>query len=125
LKNNRKIVLKLLIFATISTGIIYVLYYPSFNSENWKKYPDHRSKYVKSLLNDGVVEGLEYQEIISLLGRPNIIRNDSISGVEESLFDPKSSILEYLTGGGRLIDFERVQVYIRNNKAVKAELNYD
>ena len=80
---------------------------------------------MKSLLNDEVVEGLEYQEIIFLLGRPNIIRNDSISGVEDSLFDPKSSILEYLTGGGRWIDFERVQVHIKYNKAVKVELHYD
>jgi hypothetical protein len=125
LKKNRKIFLIVLVAAAI-TVIVKVVFYPAFNSENWKKYPDDRSKYVNSLMNSGILEGKEYEEVISLLGKPDIIRNNSAVGTDEHLYNPNNSILEYTTGGrGNFIDFERVQVHIQNNKAVKVNEYYD
>lgn len=110
-------------FVTIA---IKLLFYPTFNSENWKNNADDRSKYVHSLINSGLLKGKKYEEVLSLLGRPDMIKNNSEVGRNEHIYNPNNSLLEYTIGDkSNIIDVERVQVHIQNNIVVKVNRHYD
>jgi hypothetical protein len=125
LRRRPKILFVVLVIAFIITVSIMLIFYPTFNSENWKEYPNDRSKYVHSLVYSDIIIDKEFEEIISILGNPDITRNNSNSGSWLAHYDQKDCVLEYLTGGTKLIDFERLQVHIQNGTAVKVKVKYD
>jgi hypothetical protein len=88
-----------------------------FNEEDWKANKN-RVKQVNSLIRSNRLIGKSYEEVINILGQNEIlpVQNDTIPG--------KFSV-EYLTGGRRWIDFERLRIYFERGMVVRTEKNYD
>lgn len=122
---NKKVGFIVLAMLVLITVVLKILFYPSFDSDDWKNNPDNRSKYVNSLVNSGLVEGKDYGEVIDILGEPNIIRTENYNGTNLNKYNQSNTILEYLTGGVKYVDFERIQVQIIDNKAKSVTVYYD
>lgn len=91
----------------------------SFKAHEWQS-KENRSKQINSLIRSKLLLGKSYYEVIQILGKEDL----SSDKVDLFSFNQKFSI-QYLTGGGRWIDFERLLITFDSGKVIKAEKYYD
>lgn len=109
-------------YLTIILSISFLLYACNnarFNSEDWKANKN-RHKQITSLVKSKVLIGKSYNEVTQLLGKEDLNSKqfDSLPGFS-------NFSIQYLTGGGQMIDLERLFIAFDSSRVVKAEKYYD
>ena len=106
--------------------ICFLAIISSCNGLNKKIYPEdwkankHRDKQINSLIKSNVLIGKSYNEVIQLLGK-----EDLNSKRFDSLSTTVKFTIQYLTGGGKMIDLERLLIIFDSSKVVSVEKYYD
>lgn len=89
-----------------------------FNSDEWKANND-RFKQINTLIKSKVLIGKSYIEVVDLLGKEDLPKQ------YDSLPDDSKFSIQYLTGGGQLIDMERLLIFFDSSKVVSVEKYYN
>ena len=90
-----------------------------FNSEDWKAN-ENRPKQIDPLIRSKLLIGKPYNEVVQILGK-----QDFFFGMPDTVSVNKEFSIQYLTGGGKWIDFERLLITFDSGKVIRAEKYYD
>lgn len=90
----------------------------SFNSDDWA-VKKNRSKQINSLIRSKILINKSYDEVIQLLGKEDISTKQP-----DSVFGYIKFSIQYFTGGGRWIDYERLLIVFDSARVISAEKYY-
>jgi len=91
----------------------------TFNSEDWKANRN-RQKQIGPLIKSKQLIGKSYEEVVRILGK-----QDFFFGIPDTVSASNKFSIQYLTGGTRWIDFERLLITFDSGKVIVAEKYYD
>lgn len=107
------------LFSIILLFIVVSCSTNSFSFEDWLERKN-RSKQIDPLIRSKLLIGKSYFEVNQILGKEDLSSGTS----DTASFNQKFSI-QYLTGGGRWIDYERLLIRFDSGKVIMAEKIYD
>lgn len=91
----------------------------SFNSEDWKGNKN-RSKQIGPLISSKILIGKTYDEVVKILGK-----QDFFFGMPDTVSINQEFSIQYLTGGTKWIDFERLLITFVSGKVIRTKKYYD
>jgi hypothetical protein len=92
----------------------------SFKADEWQA-KENRSKQINSLIRSKLLLGKSYYEVIQILGKEDLNSDNDVDKISSN----QRFSIQYLTGGGRGIDFERLLITFDSGKVIRVEKYYD
>ncbi|MBI5858782.1 MAG: hypothetical protein HZB42_14215 [Sphingobacteriales bacterium] len=92
-----------------------------FDSEKWKA-DEKRNEQVDNLVDSKILIGKSFDEVKDLLGHGYLSHGVVIT---DSTQAPKNFQIQYLTGGVKWIDFERLLITFESGRVIRTEKYYD